>query len=160
MRACILFFIFSLNCLSYALSQKAIQTICVKDVCIQAEVVNTDAARQRGLMFRENLPEGRGMLFVFATEGQYGFWMKNMKFPIDIIWINKERKVADIKFDLQPCEEVCEPFKDGYIEKGCAIFSPKDKALYVLEVNSGFAKKNNLIVGDKVDFQTGSGEDP
>ena len=138
MRAFILFFIFSFNCLSHAHSQETLKTVCVKDVCVQAEVVDTDAARQLGLMFRENLPEGRGMLFVFEDEGRYGFWMKNMRFPIDIIWIDKEKRVVDIKPDLYPCPESCE------------IFSPRDKALYALEVYAGFARRNKIEIGDKV----------
>ena len=71
MRAFTLFFIFSLNCLSYVLSQEALKKVCIKDACVRAEVVDTDAARQQGLMFKENLPQGQGMLFVFEAEGRY-----------------------------------------------------------------------------------------
>ena len=150
MRAFILFFIFSLNCLSHAHSQETLKTVCVKDVCVQAEVVDTDAARQLGLMFRENLPEGRGMLFVFEDEGRYGFWMKNMKFPIDIIWIDKEKRVVDIKPNLSPCQEVRESFAGGHRDKGCEIFEPRAKALYALEVEVGFCRRNKIKIGDKV----------
>ena len=150
MRAFILFFIFSLNCLSHAHSQETLKTVCVKDVCVQAEVVDTDAARQLGLMFRENLPEGRGMLFVFEDEGRYGFWMKNMKFPIDIIWIDKEKRVVDIKPNLFPCQEVRESFAGGDKEKSCEIFEPRAKALYALEVEVGFCRRNKIKIGDKV----------
>ena len=133
-----MFFIFSLNCLSYALSQEALKKVCIKDACVRAEVVDTDAARQQGLMFRENLPQGQGMLFVFEAEGRYGFWMKNMKFPIDIIWIDQEKKIVDVKFDLSPCQEACE------------IFEPHAKALYALEVEAGFCRRNKIEIGDKV----------
>lgn len=124
--------------------------VCINDVCVRAEVVDTDATRQQGLMSRENLPEGQGMFFVFETEGRYGFWMKNMKFPIDIIWIDKENRVVDIKPNLSPCQEVCESFAGGDREKSCEIFEPGTKALYALEVDAGFAKRNNIEIGDKV----------
>lgn len=136
MRAFILILIFSLNYLSRANSQEAIKRVCIKDACVQVEVVDTDAARQLGLMFRENLPEDRGMLFVFETQGRYGFWMKNMKFPIDIIWIDQEKKIVDIKPDCFPCQEACE------------IFSSRDKALYALEVDAGFTRRNKIEIGD------------
>ena len=140
MKASILFFILSLNYVSRAHSQEVLKTVCVKDVCVQVEVVDSDAARQQGLMFRENLPGGQGMLFVFEDEGRYGFWMKNMKFPIDIIWVDKEETIVDTKPDLSPCPESCE------------IFSPRDKALYALEVHAGFARRNKIEIGDKVNI--------
>ena len=124
MKAFILFFILSMNYVSRAHSQEVFKTVCVKDVCVQAEVADTDASRQQGLMFRENLPEGQGMLFVFGTEGRYGFWMKNMKFPIDIIWIDQEKKIVDMKLDLSPCQEVCESFTGGDREKAVKSLSP------------------------------------
>src|SRR3990167_6756905 len=150
MRAFILFFIFSLNCLSHAHSQEVFKAVCIKDACVQAEVVDSDAARQQGLMFRENLPEGLGMLFVFEDEGHYGFWMKNMKFPIDIIWIDKEKRVVDIKPNLSPCQEVRESFAGEDREKSCEIFEPRAKALYALEVEAGFCRRNKIEIGDKV----------
>lgn len=138
MKVFILIFIFFLNYLSRASGQETFNTACVKDICVQAEVVDTDVARERGLMFRENIPEGRGMLFVFAAEGRHGFWMKNMKFPIDIIWIDKKKRVVDIKPNLSPCQDVCE------------IFEPHAKALYALEVETGFCRRNKIEIGDKV----------
>lgn len=160
MRVFILILMFSLNCLSCVLSQEAAKKICIKDACVQAEIADTEAARQLGLMFRENLPEGRGMLFIFDYEAPYNFWMKNTSLPLDIIWIDKDKRVVDVKTNVQPCEETRESFERGSREKSCESISPRDKALYVLEVNSGFAKKNNLTIGDKVDFQVGSGENP
>ena len=150
MRVFILIVMFSLNCLSCVLSQEAAKKICIKDACVQAEIADTEAARQLGLMFRENLPEGRGMLFIFEDEGRYGFWMKNMKFPIDIIWIDKEKRVVDVKPNLSPCQEVRESFAGGDKEKSCEIFEPRAKALYALEVEGGFCRRNKIEIGDKV----------
>ena len=152
MRAFILFFIFSLDCVSSAHSQGVFKAIRVKDVSVRAEVVDTAVDRQQGLMFRENLPQGQGMLFVFEDEGRYGFWMKNMKFPIDIIWIDKEKRVVDIKPNLSPCQEVRESFAGGDREKSCEIFEPRAKALYALEVEAGFCRRNKIEIGDRVSF--------
>lgn len=150
MKVCVLFFIFSLNCLSRATSQEALKTVCVKDACVQVEVVDTDAARQLGLMFRENLPEERGMLFVFETEGRYGFWMKNMRFPIDILWIDKDKRMVDIKSFLKPCVEVDEPFEGGHRESSCESYAPSGKAFYALEVKAGFVGKHKIKIGDSI----------
>ena len=152
MKIFILFFIFSLDCVSSAHSQEVFKTMRVKDVSVRAEVVDTAVDRQQGLMFRENLPEGQGMLFVFKDEGCYGFWMKNMKFPIDIIWIDKEKRVVDIKPNLSPCQEVRESFAGGDREKSCEIFEPRAKALYALEVEAGFCRRNKIEIGDRVSF--------
>jgi uncharacterized membrane protein (UPF0127 family) len=80
------------------------------------------------------------MLFIINEEGIYPFWMKNTLIPLDIIWINKDKEVVFIKKDFQPCTEICESI------------TPDKKAKYVLEINGSLADKNNIKVGDKVDF--------
>lgn len=122
------------------LSQKDIATVCIKDTCIQAEVVSAFAEREKGLMFRESLAKDKGMLFIFEEEGLYGFWMKNMRFPLDIIWLDLNKKIVEIKENVLPCSESCE------------VLSPKNKARYVLEVNAGFTKRNKIKVGEVVRF--------
>ena len=91
-------------------------------------------------MFRGGLADNRGMLFLFPQENFYPFWMKNMRFPLDIIWIDKDKRIVDIKTDVPTCNQTCESL------------TPGDKALYVLEVNAGFAKKNEIKIGDRVSF--------
>lgn len=80
------------------------------------------------------------MLFVFEKEEVQSFWMKNMKFPLDIIWIDKDKRIVDIKINVLPCNG------------SCAGLMPQAKAQYVLEVNAGFTEKNRVKVGDRVDF--------
>ncbi|HAH19405.1 MAG: hypothetical protein A2Y00_09785 [Omnitrophica WOR_2 bacterium GWF2_43_52] len=121
-------------------AQEPITRVCLNDVCVEAEIADIDALRQRGLMYREGLPESKGMLFVFEKEARYSFWMKNMRFPLDIIWIDKDKRIVDIKTDVPTCNQTCESL------------TPGDKALYVLEVNAGFAKKNEIKIGDRVSF--------
>ena len=103
------------------------------------EVADTDFLRERGLSYRTSLAPQTGMLFVFDTPRVSRFWMKDMNFPIDIIWLSEDLKVVYIKKDARP-----EFFPETY--------EPKENAKYVLEVVSGFSGKNNLKEGDKVKF--------
>lgn len=104
---------------------------------INVQVVRSPAELTLGLSGRESL-EG-GMWFVFPKADYYAFWMKDMKFPIDIIWIAEDFTIVDIKENAQP---------DSFPE----AFRPKAEALYVLEVPAGFSKENQLRIGYKVTF--------
>ncbi|MFQ5596994.1 MAG: DUF192 domain-containing protein [Nitrospiria bacterium] len=109
---------------------------------IHAEVADTPAARNRGLMFREGLPEDGGMLFVFQKAGPYRFWMKNCKFSIDIIWLNERKEIVFVSENTPPCK--IDP---------CPTYGPdKEKSLFVIEVASGFVKKEALKLGMAVRF--------
>ena len=91
-------------------------------------------------MFRKNLPENEGMLFVFEREDYHGFWMMNMSFPIDIIWMDSGKKIVHIEKNLQPCRITCTSYK------------PNEKAMYVLEVNANFTDKHGIELGSVVKF--------
>jgi len=108
--------------------------------CISIERAVTPDERGRGLMYRELLPENAGMLFVFPQEAKPGFWMKNVKFPLDFVWIGKDMRIAGFAENVPVC--------NGY----CPSYSPKSNILYVLEVNAGFVTENMLKTGQKVDF--------
>lgn len=144
----VLFFIVT----SISYGEEAIKKVCLRDVCVQVEIADTDVKRQQGLMFRESLAESEGMLFIFKKEARHSFWMKNTKFPLDIIWIDRDKRIVDIKAGVPPCKEIYESFDGGNREKSCESFSPREKALYVLEVNAGFTEKNKIWAGDKVSF--------
>jgi hypothetical protein len=116
---------------------------------IKVDLALTKEARTQGLSGRKNLKEGEGMLFIFERSGNYPFWMKDMFFPIDIIWLApseggdySKAKVIYIKKDA--CPEL-------YPE----IYGPQEggpEARFILEVVSGFSDKNNLKVGDEALF--------
>lgn len=108
---------------------------------IPVTAASTEAEQRQGLSGRTILAAEEGMLFVFARPDVYGFWMKDMNFPLDIIWINENSEVIYIARDLKP---------DSFPN----IFKPKEKALYVLEVNSGFAANHAIQVGDHATFIT------
>lgn len=102
------------------------------------EAVSTED-KVKGLGVFEKIEENEGMIFIYENPGVYGFWMKNMKFPIDIIWIDKNKKIIDITKNIGP-----ETFPE--------VFKPKSPAKYVLEVKSGFADKNQIKEGDYAEF--------
>lgn len=108
-------------------------------VPIKVEIVDTEEKRTRGLSGGESLPANQGILLVFDEPGVHGIWMKDMNFPIDIIWISKTGKITDISPNVSP---------DSFP----AVFKPLSPARYILEVNTGFAEANNLKIGDFVNF--------
>ena len=108
-------------------------------VKLKTEIVLTSEDQAKGLSGRKSLKDDEGMLFVFPQKGRYPFWMKDMNFAIDIIWINEDNKVIYIQKDAKP---------DSYPE----TFGPNEDARYVLEVPSSFSDKNNVKVGDRVEF--------
>ena len=111
----------------------------VADRLLTLHVVATLEERAEGLSGFSSLGENEGMFFVFEKPGFYGFWMKEMQFPIDIIWLDVEFRIVHIEKGVLP---------SSFPE----IFNPITPAQYVLEVNSGFSVQNNLKVGDEVIF--------
>ncbi len=108
---------------------------------ITAELAVTDEQRQQGLMYRQGMKEDQGMLFVFETEDIYSFWMKNMLFSLDMLWLDSNRRVVHIEENVPPCAS--EP---------CPSYEPARPARYVLELVSGSVKKHGLKLGDRLDF--------
>lgn len=100
--------------------------------------INKDE-QAKGLSGRKKIEKETGMLFVFEKPSINYFWMKDMSFPIDIIWINESFKIINIEKNIKP-------------ESYPTTFGPKENSMYVLEVEAGFAEKNNLKVGEKIDF--------
>lgn len=112
-------------------------TILMPKGAIQVEVANTKASRELGLSGRPSIGDDEGLLFVFDKPGKYGFWMKDMNFPLDLIWINQNGLVVDIERKLTP---------GSYP----STFINEVDASYVLEINAGLAEKFGLYLGSKV----------
>ena len=102
-------------------------------------VAQTTDELESGLSFQDRLPADRGMIFVFSTVSDYGFWMRDMKFPLDIVWIDKDKKIIGISSNLSP-------------ETYPTVFSPISPVLYVLEVNAGEAQKTGMATGTMLKF--------
>jgi uncharacterized membrane protein (UPF0127 family) len=100
------------------------------------EVPESSEAEARGLGGRESLAKNHGMLFTYESEAQRYFWMKDMKFSIDIIWIDDDQRVIDITKNLSP---------ETYPER----YTSSEPSQYVLEVNAGYSDEKGIEVGDK-----------
>ena len=121
------------------------EEIKIEDSTISVEIVKTEIQRRQGLSGKENLPEGEGMLFIFESKNiQPPFWMKDMKFAIDIIWIDDD-KIVQIDKDIQPPEP-------GASDNKLVLYTPNQPIDYVLEVNAGFSEENKIKVGDSVNL--------
>ncbi len=109
---------------------------------VQAELAVTSDQRARGLMFRDSLDSSRGMLFVFPQADFHAFWMKNCRFPIDIIWLSAKKRIVHIERAVPPCQE--DP---------CPSYGPMRKAKYVVEVVANFSKDEKLQLADSLQFE-------
>ncbi len=107
-------------------------------ITLEVEVVASSRARQRGLMYRDSLADGRGMLFVFAEEEEHPFWMKNTLIPLDIIFIDSARRVVGIVHHAEPRNE-----------QSLTVSVP---SRFVLEVPGGYCNRVGIHRGDKVSF--------
>jgi uncharacterized protein len=116
-------------------------SVTINDQRINLTLADTEEKRETGLSGRESLGENEGMLFTFDRPGFYGFWMRDMQFPIDIIFINED-KVITIYEDVPPPSE-------GEI---LAIYKPEEPADKVLELNAGKVKELGVKKGDTIDL--------
>ena len=102
---------------------------------VEVEVADDDAKRQRGLMFRRELPDDRGMVFVFDEEGEHPFWMKDTLIPLDMIFVDAGGRVTGIVARAEP------------LSLGPRLGGP---SRYVLEVAGGWAGRHGVKPGDRV----------
>jgi len=106
---------------------------------VSLEVAATRAERERGLMSRTSLAEGRGMLFVFDADGNQSFWMKNTLIPLDLLFIARDGTVVGIHANATPLSTA-----------NIAVGKP---SRYVLEVPGGWAARHGISAGARVDFR-------
>jgi len=112
----------------------------INNTGIDLEIADTLEKQITGLSYRESLDQKSGMLFVFPVKEMKSFWMKDMKFSLDIIWIDEDRI---IKIDKSLPIAGPNPDKRYY---------SSEPVNYVLEVNGGFADLHNIKVGDRVNY--------
>lgn len=116
--------------------------VTVNDIELVADVAANNEQRTKGLSVKDALAENEAMLFVFDTAQEHSFWMKDMKFPIDIIWLDNNKTVVHVERNLQPCS----------FGAFCPTYKPDDNALYVLETVAGFSEKHDVVKGTRIDF--------
>jgi len=108
---------------------------------ITVELAITEAERAQGLMFREKIAVDQGMLFCFEMEELHAFWMKNTLIPLDMIWLDKDRRIVHIERNVPPCKT--DP---------CPSYPPKRPGSYVLELGGGGADYYKLKLFDRLEF--------
>ncbi|NJK78949.1 MAG: DUF192 domain-containing protein [Chloroflexaceae bacterium] len=105
---------------------------------VQVELASTSAQRAQGLMFRESMPEERGMLFVFPDDQMRSFWMRNTLIPLSIAFMDADRRIINI-LDMEPLDE--------------SLYNSEAPARYALEVNQGWFEERGIVSGTLVEFQ-------
>jgi uncharacterized membrane protein (UPF0127 family) len=108
---------------------------------VTLEIASTPHQRSLGLMFRPSLSNDHGMLFLFPSPDRYGIWMKNMLIPLDILWLDDQKRIIHIEMNVPPCPR--EP---------CLIYQPDTPALYVIELPAGVATRADLRTGLSLDW--------
>ena len=110
-----------------------------RELPVKVEIADTPAKRELGLQYRRELAEDRGMLFLFPSERELTFWMKNTPISLDMIFINEEHKIVGIVHETVP-----------FSTDTLSVSAP---SRYVLEVNGGFSRRHGLKKGDDVRFE-------
>ncbi|MEA2626029.1 MAG: uncharacterized protein QOD06_2074 [Candidatus Binatota bacterium] len=108
-------------------------------VSVRVELADTPRSQAVGLMYRKEMPEDHGMLFLFDDDSDHGFWMKNTPLPLDMLFISKEGTVAGIVANAVP-----------YSLDLLRVGAP---SRFVLEVNGGFALRHGIAAGDRVTYE-------
>lgn len=114
-------------------------TLFVNGRSFSLEVASTEQSRELGLGNRSSLPTDHGMLFVFDHAAPECFWMKDMHFPLDIIWLTSDKKVVHIEHSVSP---------STYPNSFC----PVEPVKYVIELNAGMANNVDIRIGQPLDF--------
>ena len=112
---------------------------------ISVEIASHSESRSTGLSYRDGLPRNAGMLFLMPREGVQTFWMKEMRFPLDMVWIGAACRVTGVTHDV--------PFPEaGTSTSELPRYKSPDGTLYVLEINAGLARELAIEPGAKVAF--------
>lgn len=136
----ILFFSFTFNKSDSSTNNQYFAKI--KNIKINLEIADSILEKSIGLMYRDNLNPDSGMLFIFKPAQKTVFWMKNVNFPLDLLFISND-KIVKIYEGVPPC-----------ISEPCTTYPSKFTVDYALEVNAGFCKKNGVKPGDNIVFSS------
>jgi uncharacterized membrane protein (UPF0127 family) len=108
---------------------------------IRVEIASDEPTREQGLMYRDHLADDAGMIFFFPKTDEYAFWMKNTLIPLDIIWLDEQKRVVHVGPNIPPCK--ADP---------CPNYPPNAQARYVLEVAAGVAPRHGIANGSVLRF--------
>jgi uncharacterized protein len=116
-------------------------TISINGIKVLFAIASTDEQRIKGLSGLGKLNENEGMIFIFDEPSKQGFWMNEMNFPIDIIWLDSNGKVVHVEKNLEPCR----------LFMTCPVYKPQLDSLYVIELRSGFTSDHSIKNGSIID---------
>lgn len=111
---------------------------------IKAEVMFHPTDLARGMMFRDSLAPDRGMLFIHRQPGHYAYWMYQTRIPLDIIWMDRGKRIVEISPNTPPCTSTS--------ARQCPQYGGHEEAMYVLELAAGMAAKYGLGKGQEIQF--------
>ena len=114
----------------------------IGDIKLKAIIADSFIKKAIGLMYRDEISEDECMLFTFSHPSMLGIWMKSMKFPIDIIWLDSSKRIVTLMESLPPCRSVF-----------CKTYYPERESMYVVELRSGFIKKNTVTKLTKIKIE-------
>lgn len=113
----------------------------LKGEWFSVELATTAEDQRMGLMFRDEMADDHGMLFIFPTENWRSFWMGNMRIPLDIFYFDEELKLVSVAENTPPCRT-----------ERCPSYPSKGPARYVLELNAGKAQQLGVKPGDVLEL--------
>ena len=134
------FLVLLVTALSFGLQRNTFIPLQLHGKQFQMSLADSDKERERGLSETSELKPNRGMLFVFEENGFWGIWMKDMRYPIDILWLNERKEVVYIEENIAP---------DTYPR----VFAPRVPARYVIELRAGSVHEHGISEGDKATFR-------
>lgn len=111
----------------------------INETILKAEIADTPIKQEKGLSGKMELNDDQAMLFIFSKLGYYNFWMKDMNFPIDIAWLDENKKIIHIENAVSPAT---------YPKS----FNSSRPSLYVLETSANFFMEHKIKIGDLVNF--------
>ncbi len=114
------------------------------DITFTAEIAADQTSQAVGLMYRTSLPQYSGMYFVYDQDVFHGFWMKNCEIPLDMLFIDSNGVIIDIRENVRPCKE------SDPEQRTCPTYVPSKPYRSVLEINAKSAQQNGITVGQKV----------
>lgn len=116
-------------------------SVTLKGTRFAVELATTPEDQALGLMFRDSLADDRGMLFIFPTETQRSFWMKNTRIPLDIFYFDSGLRLVNVAENARPCRVA-----------RCPSYPSTGPARYVLELNAGKAAELGVVPGDRLEL--------
>lgn len=114
----------------------------IGDTTMNVKLAVTQDEQVQGLRFTESLAPNEGMLYLMNLPDRYPFWSKDMKYPLDIIFVSQDKVVVDIAENIQPCSD----------SSNCLMYEPERNAQYIIEANAGYVKQHFIELNEPVVF--------